>query len=63
MIFNLTKQLFNDFKFIYKINIITDTNIFSNIVFITILILKPYAILYSSVAKTLHITHLYLTEY
>lgn len=59
---SLTKQLYKDFKFIYKITGKIDFNIFSNITFITALMSNLYAIIYSSTIKILYIICLYFIE-
>lgn len=56
MIFNLSRQLYKDFKLIKKISKIINCSIFSKVAFMTILILNLCVISYSLTAKTLRIT-------
>lgn len=60
--FNLIKQLYKDFKLIYKINKITNPNIFPNIAYITILISNSYIISYNLTTKILYITFLHFIK-
>lgn len=59
---SLTRQLYNDFKSVYKISRIADPSIFPKVVLIIAPILNPYAIPYSSAAKILRVIHLHFID-
>lgn len=62
VVFHLTKQLYKNFKLVYKISKIIDLSIFFKVVFITALISNLWAISYSSAIKILHVTCSYFIK-
>ena len=59
---NLTRQLYEDLESVHKISRTADPSIFPSVAFMTTPISNPYAIPYSSAAKTLRVTWLHLIE-
>lgn len=59
---SLTRQLYNDFEFVYKTNRTTDLSIFFRVAFMTALIPNPCAIAFNLAIKILHIIRLHFIE-
>ena len=58
----MTRQLYKDFKSVHKISEIADPSIFPSVALMTAPMSNLSAILYSSAAKILPVTHLYLIK-